>query len=181
MHPGDLGLILLQCPVALGMEGHDCNGPDCNCGSTILTPDAWVYVNRQGADAEDAARWRALMSSQRVRVIGSAGLVDPTTGNLRMPPDGYIHIGIELWSLHNAPHPSKDFPQDRCREQLTFYADFLRLWPPVERPPIPSGVYYRAESDNFYDMTANVGMGMGFWRKWRDRKHDFPTERGAST
>ena len=45
MHPGDLGLILLQCPVALGFEGHDCNGPDCNCGSTIYTPDAWLRAN----------------------------------------------------------------------------------------------------------------------------------------
>jgi len=177
MHPGDLGLILLQCPVALGFEGHDCNGPDCNCGGTILTADAWVYVNRRASDAEDAARWRALMSSQRIRVIGSAGLVDAVTGEPRAPADGYAHIGVELWSLHRSAHPDPEFPQDRCREQLTFYVDFLRANPPV-LPPIPSGVYYRAESNNFYDMTANVGMGMGFWRKWRARKHEFPTKPG---
>jgi hypothetical protein len=45
--------------------------------------------------------------------------------------------------------------------------------------PIPLDVYYRAESNNFYDMRAKVGMGMGFWRKWRDRKHEFPTVPGA--
>jgi hypothetical protein len=37
---------------------------------------------------EKAARWDALMSCERIRVIGSAKLGDPE----------YQHIGIELWS-----------------------------------------------------------------------------------
>lgn len=78
---------------------------------------------------EDARRWRALMGSQRVRVIGSAGLIDPETREPRAPADGYMHIGVEIWSLHNAPHPSAEFPQDRCRAQLTAYVDFLAAQP----------------------------------------------------
>ncbi len=132
MQPGDLGMILLRCPVALGMEGHDCNGPDCNCGGTILDADAWAYLNLPGAadmsaqsDKKDAERWRALMSSQRIRVIGSAGMYS-MEADLRMPADGYMHIGVEFWSLHRSTHPSTEFPQEQCREALTFYADQLR-------------------------------------------------------
>lgn len=42
---------------------------------------------------------------------------------------------------------------------------------------IPKGVYYGAETDNFYLTDHGVGMGMAFWMQWRDRKHEFPTER----
>lgn len=82
--------------------------------------------NARPSDADAAAeRWRALMSSQRIRVIGSAGMVTPE-GELKAPADGYVHIGVELWSLHRSSHPSTDFPQDRCQERLTFYVDLLR-------------------------------------------------------
>ena len=45
----------------------------------------------------------------------------------------------------------------------------------ADREPLPNGVYYRAESDNFYLASANVGMGWNFWQKWRHRKFEFPT------
>lgn len=91
-------------------------------GSRFLAGQIAAALSALTADAE---RWHALMSSQRVRVIGSSGMVTPE-GELKTPADGYVHIGVELWSLHGAPHPSAEFPQDRCREQLTFYVDFLR-------------------------------------------------------
>lgn len=77
------------------------------------------------SDAQDAARWRALLSSQRIRVMGSAGFKS-VDGEWLLPSDGYLHMGVEFWSLHNAPHPSEEFPQDRCRNQLIAYADYLR-------------------------------------------------------
>lgn len=39
---------------------------------------------------QDALRWRALMSCQRIRVLGSAGL-----GSTE-----YQHMGLELWTKH---------------------------------------------------------------------------------
>jgi len=79
----------------------------------------------EGEMREDAERWRALMASQRIRVMGSAGIYS-MEADLRAPTDGYMHMGVEFWSLHRSVHPSKDFPQERCREALTFYADQLR-------------------------------------------------------
>jgi len=72
---------------------------------------------------EDATRWRALMSSQRIRVMGSAGMYE--NQELRVPADGYMHMGVEFWSSHASAHPSTEFPQDASRKALTFYADVL--------------------------------------------------------
>lgn len=46
--------------------------------------------------SEDAAKWRALRSSARIRALGSAGIDKPN-------PDGYAHLGLELWTRHPAP------------------------------------------------------------------------------
>lgn len=40
--------------------------------------------------------------------------------------------------------------------------------------PVPAGIYYRAESDNFYSITHRVGMGDLFYMQWKDRRADFP-------
>lgn len=40
--------------------------------------------------------------------------------------------------------------------------------------PIPEGVHYSAEHDNFYD-AAGHGLGEGFYLRWRDMKALFPT------
>lgn len=39
--------------------------------------------------------------------------------------------------------------------------------------PIPSGVYYSLESDNFYN-AAGAGMGSDFYYLWRKRAREFP-------
>lgn len=61
----------------------------------------------------DAARWRALLGCERIRVIGSARLGQP---------DG--HIGLELWGTY----PDAG-PQDSGRAALTTFADGLRPGP----------------------------------------------------
>jgi hypothetical protein len=45
-----------------------------------------------------------------------------------------------------------------------------------ESEAIPSGVYYSADTDNFYDVKTCKGMGQTFWQKWRNRKYEFPSE-----
>jgi hypothetical protein len=47
-------------------------------------------------DHEDAERWRALIGCARVRVIGSAGI------HQQVGTTGYAHIGVELWTHHEA-------------------------------------------------------------------------------
>ena len=56
----------------------------------------------------DAAKWRSLMASERIRIMGR-------TTDLN-------HIGVEFWRRHSAKHPSEEFPQDGCREWLNEYA-----------------------------------------------------------
>lgn len=49
-------------------------------------------------DAEDAARWRALIGCARLRIMGSAGSAT----------DEYQHVGLEVWTQHPAPTEPRD-------------------------------------------------------------------------
>jgi len=42
------------------------------------------------------------------------------------------------------------------------------------REPIPSGVSYREDADNFYLDNTRAGMGLDFYRKWKSRIAEFP-------
>lgn len=42
--------------------------------------------------AEDAARWRALLNTARIRLLGAA--------NLERDPRNWVHVGLELWSTY---------------------------------------------------------------------------------
>jgi hypothetical protein len=42
------------------------------------------------------------------------------------------------------------------------------------REPIPSGVSYREDVDNFYLDNTRAGMGLDFYRKWKLRIAEFP-------
>lgn len=84
-------------------------------------------ANEGAALREDAERWRALMASQRIRVMGSAGFHWRKPGEkIGVRPGDYMHIGVEFWNVHEAAHPSAEFPQEHSRELLTFYADRIR-------------------------------------------------------
>lgn len=70
----------------------------------------------------DAERWRALMSCQRLRVLGSAnlGCTDPAKGS-------YQHMGLEIWTEYNSEHfkNSPDNGHELAKKQLTLFADTI--------------------------------------------------------
>lgn len=88
----------------------------------------------------DAMLWRGLMASDRIRVMGSAGMPNGTA------PGRDMHIGVEFWSDHPAKGDPKH-PQEESRAQLTAYADALstRLTSPMEDAP---SVFLRIDGDN---------------------------------
>jgi hypothetical protein len=75
---------------------------------------------KQQADALDAARWRALLGSARIRPMGSAGLERPE-------PNGYAHMGMEIWTTYGKPGEF-DFSESNALgiKWLTTYADIAR-------------------------------------------------------
>ncbi|EOI6410861.1 hypothetical protein ACMU73_004703, partial [Yersinia enterocolitica] len=77
------------------------------------------FRKRLAAEAElsaaqlDATRWRALLSSPAIRILGHAGLQDDK------PIDGhYCHFGMEVWS-HYEPY----YDNKKAGELITRYAD----------------------------------------------------------
>lgn len=68
--------------------------------------------------SDDALRWRALMASDRIRIMGWAGMPNRTA------PGKDMHMGVEFWSDHPAKGDA-NYPQDDSRAQLTAYADSL--------------------------------------------------------
>lgn len=80
------------------------------------------------ADARDAARWRALLASERIRVLGSAGLMADTDPNGR-PYNGYAHLGLEIWTKFSKEGYSQKLQDDIVHgnatgiEWLTKYVD----------------------------------------------------------
>lgn len=69
-------------------------------------------------DARDAARWRALLSSGRIRVLGTAGF-DSRQRPQRDAKE--LHFGMEVWSRFPRP-----VDNERGIHILTEYADALR-------------------------------------------------------
>lgn len=46
----------------------------------------------------------------------------------------------------------------------------------MSKPPaIPIGVYYSIQQSNFYNAFTSVGMGIPFYKQWRDRWREFPS------
>lgn len=64
-------------------------------------------------DQRDAARWRALMQCQRLRMLGCAGFKGL---------DDYRHLGLEIWT-HYGRTEELDKRSDEARELLTALAD----------------------------------------------------------
>lgn len=80
------------------------------------------------ADALDAARWRALLGSERIKMQGSAGLTSDTDPNGK-PYNGYAHFGMEIWTQFSKEGCSQKLQDDIVQgnatgiEMLTKYAD----------------------------------------------------------
>lgn len=84
---------------------------------------------------EDAERWRALMSSQRMHMMGSFGfdyVFDPPDSRKHVDlvdvvprADDYMHFGIEFWSTH-AAFGDPAWPDDFPRKLLVTYVDEMR-------------------------------------------------------
>lgn len=73
-------------------------------------------------DQLSADRWNALLSSQRMRVLGYAGFTaqeDPVRNQAHLA--GHRHLGVDLWSHHDADDGAKE----RAVEMITAYADQL--------------------------------------------------------
>lgn len=63
------------------------------------------------------------------------------------------------------------------REKLLAIAERLAAGQPAESvvpQPIPSGVYFSVEHNNFYDQENHGGMGQLFFAKWSSRYGEFP-------
>lgn len=88
-------------------------------------PDYLAEISRLRAEnaalKSDALRWRALMQSQRMRVLGLAGF-----GSNNHPPDmtGYRHIGIEFWTKHDS-HESIARDHEYAKQMLLNYIDVM--------------------------------------------------------
>jgi len=59
-------------------------------------------------DKEDASRWRALVTCERIRILGTGGLGTE-----------HQHIGLELWDKYPGEHPDG-------AEILTKFVDTIR-------------------------------------------------------
>ncbi len=78
----------------------------------------------------DAARWRALIGSARIRPIGSAGLYKDTMDKTK----GYAHLGLELWTLSEKSaneHVQRTVEKEHATGVLwlTAYVDIARGLP----------------------------------------------------
>lgn len=106
----------------------------CSFGGTAQVDDPRKLAERRNKVLIDGERWRALMSSQRMHIMGWSGFkVDgPKTEDGRfvpetakVNPDTYQLFGMEFWSEHSA-YKDPDFPDTFERDLLTKYVDHLR-------------------------------------------------------
>lgn len=86
------------------------------CGDP-RTDDFWKQPSEPSADAEDAAKWRALRNSARITAMGCAGLI----GDGLKRPDA--HVTLNFWT-HNTGGDEQDTVG---REWLDLYVVKARL------------------------------------------------------
>jgi hypothetical protein len=85
-------------------------------------PNGDLYVHLRQATDEviaglktDAARWRALINSERIRIIGSARLGEANG-----------QLSVEMWGAYKSSIPIDPDVLRLARQALTDYADGLR-------------------------------------------------------
>lgn len=87
--------------------------------------DVWIDESYlQGFDDTDGERWRALMSSERIRVVGYAGMQSNDDLSISIKEPGHLHFSVEFWDKYRSTLPR--FPEVTGRNILTAYADHLR-------------------------------------------------------
>ena len=91
------------------------------------------FNDNLAAIERDAARWRALMASQRFHFLGSSGFQfdkideagDRKFANLQPRAESeHLHFGIEMWNIHSARN-NPDFSDRFERDLLTHYVDTI--------------------------------------------------------
>lgn len=110
-----------------------CQGPNYDDGfgredNARLATYAWNTratptppIEGRDADVErDAARWRALMSSDRIRMMGCAGFDFADDGTVNLRAGVGHHMGVEVWDKHPARGDDCD---TRGRKVLLAYVD----------------------------------------------------------
>ena len=106
----------------------ECKNPTVGANKTCSAhhPEALLEKAEQEALERDAAHWRALFASGRLRWLGSAGFDHHEDGSVevRQPEEGWLHFGLEVWSKY------PDFPAEepnhlRAQKVLEVYADNL--------------------------------------------------------
>lgn len=75
-------------------------------------------------DARDAERWRALLSSQRVKFTALSGFKFADGATQLDPAADGVHFSLEIWDVHPSANDPK-YAQDRCRDLLNAYVDEL--------------------------------------------------------
>lgn len=83
------------------------------CVLSCIKSHRLIQIER---NALDAARFRALLNLDRIRVLGYAGL------EKHRKEDGHAHIGLELWTHYNVPEGHESLAETN-RNLLTEFLD----------------------------------------------------------
>lgn len=95
------------------------------------------HAMAEGENARDAARWRALIGSDRIRMMGCAGFDTAQDGTVTLRDwDGWHHFGMEVWDKHPAKGDDSD---SHGRKVLMAYVDALAITPPTTNDAISAG------------------------------------------
>lgn len=84
----------------------------------------------------DAARWRALWSSDRIRMIGTAGFDHADDGSVTLCEGVGHHMGLEVWDRHPAKN---DGEGTRGRASLLAYVDHRAALSSPTQASVPHG------------------------------------------
>lgn len=102
---------------------HD-NCEECGHGNIKTVPvvteaDHQAEIERLKTFKEDAEKWRALISADRIRVLGSAGFPEQGSDN----KTNYRHFGIDVW---NGTVGSKE-EKESAIELLNWFIESIKL------------------------------------------------------
>ena len=89
----------------------------------VATVPAWFVMQLLADYQQDAERWRALMSSDRIRMMGAAGFNYASDGSVTVLDAHYQHMGVEVWNRHQGGGDTED---TRGRKVLLAYVDHQR-------------------------------------------------------